>query len=130
MQPQPEEFIDSYLDSLERLLFATSGASIFEIDFEGIEEAFNRIWNDIEHGYNHITPTEGIQGQILSLAELEARFAAEESARAAGFAPFAILEKFTRWIGNHKCIVLGLVVVLSWLAYKRRRRLGYVSRRV
>lgn len=134
--PPTEDSVDSYLDSLERLLFATSGASLFDVDIEGIEEAFNRLWNDIEHGYYRVAPTEIIQIQIPSLAELEARFSAEESARAVanvsetGCTSFGVLDKVTRWIGKHKCLVFGLVLGFAWLAYKRRRRLGYVSRRV
>ena len=133
MPAVPTDDIDSYLDSLESLLFATSGSSLFDIDIGGIEEAFNRIWNEIEHGYYDLAPTETIQIQIPSLAELEARFAAEEGLRAAtsgSGSSFSFLEKISRWVGSHKCVVLGLIFGLAWLAYKRRRRLGYLTRRV
>lgn len=129
-----DESVDSYLDALERLLYATSGPSVFDVDIGGIEEAFNRIWNDIEHGYYRVESSGSVP--IPSLSELEARFAEEEGSKGVGYiielgsrSP-SLLQRLGRWISRNRIFVIGLCIGLVWLAYRRRRRVGYLSRKV
>lgn len=135
MQSAHDDSVDSYLDAIERLLYTTSAASIFDLDIGGIEEAFSRIWNDLEHGYYRVGPSETDQIPIPSLAELEARFAEEGNTRGVGFVlelgyrP-SIMQRVGQWVGRHRCLVIGLCIGLVWLAYRRRRRVGYLSRKV